>query len=219
MSKQNLSRNVILDNFEVNKSFAKEDLKAVFYLNEHTVCDTHDLIKCDCQSGREPPKKENEEENGAKRRLLRQTRYKNSNSNADYCSAILKQWDHIGDCSKINDPIIVGAGVEKTLSFAFYSRSDKKVVNDDVKEVESNEEKDENEGGKNGENGENDNIEDVYIDVNEESNNNNKIIDDDEEEEEKEEKKDIHYDEIENINENERTLYEGDDVLFSDIDI
>lgn len=207
-----MSRNVILDNFEVNKSFAKEDLKAVFYLNEHTVCDTHDLIKCDCQSGREHSKKGDEEENGAKRRLLRQTRYKDSNNNADDCSAILKQWDHIGDCSKINDPIIVGAGVEKTLSFAFYSRSDKKVVNDD-KEVESKEE----EGKEEEENGVNDNIEDVYVDVNEESN--SKIIDDDEEEEEEEEKEDIHYDEIENINENERTLYEGDDTLFSDIDI
>ena len=146
---------MILDNFEVNKSFAKEDLKAVFYLNEHTVCDTHDLIRCDCQTGRAAAaggegdgtaEGEGDGKSGPKRkraaqRLLRQPRYNGrskdgGDSNADDCSAILKQWEHIADCSKINDPIIVGADLKKTLSFAFYSRSDKKVVNENENNME-----------------------------------------------------------------------------------
>ena len=237
LSKQNLSRNVILDNFEVNKSFAKEDLKAVFYLNEHTVCDTHDLIRCDCQSGRvslekedDDEEEEEEEDNESKKKkgkgkgrttqkLLKKPRYSGRNSgddnNADDCSAILKQWEHIADCSKINDPIIVGADLKKTLSFAFYSRSDKKIElneNDKEKELNVNENKNDEDNEDIEENEED--IEDIYIDVNEESNdneNNNDNDNDNDVDNDDEDKTKI-------IDENEKMLYEDDDI-FSDINI
>ena len=222
---------MVLDNFEVNKSFAKEDLKAVFYLNEHTACDTHDLIKCDCQAGKpaEPAVDECEGEEldktktkmkmkrrGPGRGLLRGNARRRSCKNsdgdnkADECSAILKQWEHIGDCSKINDSIIAGAGVDKVISFAFYMRSDKKIESNsiredkgneiikDVKEKEEEEEEEKEEEIKDG-----DDEEDIYVDVNTETNttittdnNNNK--------------------EEEN---NEKMLYEGDDDIFSDINL
>lgn len=218
---------MILDNFEVNKSFAKEDLKAVFYLNEHTVCDTHDLIRCDCESGRAPEDDDNDstiedDEEGDKakkkkkvnQKLLRQTRYsgrkKGDDSNADDCSAILKQWDHIADCSKINDPVIAGANVGKILSFAFHSRSDKVIVNNEKEDKNNEEEGEEKEVIENDED-----IEDIYVDVNNENENENK----NEDEENTKEISDNNEGESNNIDENEKMLYDGDEDIFSDINI
>ena len=51
LSKQNLSANIVLEQFEAKQtSFNPEMLKKIFRFRTDTVCDTHDILRCDCLS-------------------------------------------------------------------------------------------------------------------------------------------------------------------------
>ena len=119
LSKQSLSRNVIIDTFESSKGFSRDDLKAVFTLNEHTSCDTHDLIGCRCAAGtafgEHPPGSSSS----------RQAR--SDGSDAKECTAALSHWSHFSRVTQegFPDALLVQAmdGHPDEISFAFASDS------------------------------------------------------------------------------------------------
>lgn len=112
LSKQSLSRNVIIDTFESSKGFSRDDLKAVFTLNEHTSCDTHDLIGCRCADTSDRPRARNSS---------------SSSSDASECTAVLSRWSHFSHVGQdgFPDPLLVQAMAAHPdeISFAFASDS------------------------------------------------------------------------------------------------
>lgn len=113
LSKQSLSRNVIIDTFESSKGFSRDDLKAVFTLNEHTSCDTHDLIGCRCAAAADT---------AGDRRGVR-----SDGSDARECTAVLSRWSHFSRVTQAGfpDPLLVQAmdAHLDEISFAFASDS------------------------------------------------------------------------------------------------
>eukprot|EP00727_Mastigamoeba_balamuthi_P014742 m51a1_g9894 putative dna repair and recombination protein rad54b (976) ;mRNA; f:50668-53875 len=118
ISKQSLSRNVVLDHFEGTRGFSRDDLRAVFSLNESTLCDTHDLIACErCGSG---------SGSGGTAAEERQTRggaaaEQRRTSQAEECGVALAQCEHLADAADIPDPLL-RAAAESTgaVSFTLY---------------------------------------------------------------------------------------------------
>ncbi len=48
MTKQQLSDSVVDDKSVAKLKFSKAELKNIFSFNESTMCDTHDLLRCEC---------------------------------------------------------------------------------------------------------------------------------------------------------------------------
>ena len=111
LSKQSLSRNVIIDTFESNKGFSRDDLKAVFIFNEHTCCDTHDLIGCKCSGETTTNKKKTQV----------------TSSDAAECTAVLSHWSHFPTIDREDFPdrlLVTAMGSHiNEISFAFSSDS------------------------------------------------------------------------------------------------
>ncbi|ELP88334.1 DNA repair and recombination protein RDH54, putative [Entamoeba invadens IP1] len=49
LQKNQVSESVVEEHLEMGKSLSLEQLMKVFELNENTLCDTHDLLQCDCE--------------------------------------------------------------------------------------------------------------------------------------------------------------------------
>ncbi|EMD44466.1 DNA repair protein, putative [Entamoeba histolytica KU27] len=51
LQKNQISESIIEEHLEMGKSLSVEQLMKIFELNTNTICDTHDLLQCDCCNG------------------------------------------------------------------------------------------------------------------------------------------------------------------------